>query len=114
MNIRNFDIIMKNSGFEFKSRNINATEKSLGLTRLIHAVRLGYVELIILMIDQGADIEEIGEGTKTPLMYAIEAKNIRACNILIKNGANIHVKDDEGMSAVKYAKRNNIYLRTIF
>lgn len=112
MNIRNFDIIMKSRGFEFKSKNINAIEKTLGLTRLIHAITLGYVEMVQFLIDEGADIEEIGKSDKTPLMYALESKNTRACSILIKNGANINAIDDKGWNIKKYAKKNNIHLIT--
>jgi ankyrin repeat protein len=106
MNRRNFDIILKHNGYDFKSQSINALDRTIGLTRLIHAIRLGYVEMVQLMIDEGADIEETGRGSKTPLMYAIESNNIPASKLLIKSGANVNAVDDNGMSVRHYAKRN--------
>jgi uncharacterized protein len=111
MTTRNFDIIMKHNGYTFKSKNIDAIEGKMGLTRLIHAIRMGYVETIQMMIDIGANLEETGLSSKTPLMHAIECRNTRAVNMLLKHGANYNAIDDDGWNVLKYAKKQNYDLQ---
>lgn len=46
-------------------------------------------------------------GNKTMLIYAALHNNAKAVNYLIKNKADITVKDKKGMTALDYANKNN-------
>lgn len=102
MNIKSFDKLLKSRKITFKS-DINSASKKSGLTRLIHAIEIGYPELVQLVIDANADLEEPGRFDKTPIMYAIEKKNVKICQLLIDSGANLNVIDENNLTIYDYA-----------
>lgn len=48
-------------------------------------------------------MEKGGNGSATPLMYASSAGHTKTVQVLIKNGANVNVRDDDGDTALAYA-----------
>ncbi len=74
-----------------------------GLTALHEASRLGYTEIVQLLVGKGANVnlrmEQVGF---TPLLLAIE--NIKIVRFLIENGADVNAKDDIlGITPLQYA-----------
>ena len=61
-------------------------------------------------IEAGADVNaKSGYDGGTPLIYAARNGNIEILNILIQAGADIGAKDDEGKTALDYAKESDNY-----
>lgn len=59
-----------------------------GLTALHHAARCGRVNLMKLLIDQGADIQAANRHGHVPLSIAVEERQIEAVECLLYRGAN--------------------------
>ncbi|MEI8572653.1 hypothetical protein U737_07815 [Methylomonas sp. LW13] len=54
------------------------------------------------LLKSGANIEEMAEG-KSPLLLAINLGLVKAAKVLLSHGANIHVRDSNGASALYFA-----------
>ncbi len=63
-----------------------------GLTALLHAVRQGYVESVEVLLDGGADVDQVsaGDGTSPLLMAAINSQ-YDAALLLIERGADPNI-----------------------
>ena len=59
-----------------------------GLTALHHAARCGHVEVVELLIDQGADLEAANRHSHVPLSVAVEENQVAAAACLLERGAN--------------------------
>ena len=64
------------------------------------------VAAVKLLINKGADIEMLYNG-RTPLMVAVRYENESATKYLLKNGASINTKNDEGETAFILAAKKN-------
>jgi len=73
-----------------------------GNTALLEASFLGNIELIKLLVKNGADTNVIFQDIDTPLTLSIdkyyETKNLDIIEFLIENGANVNHKDNDGFS----------------
>ncbi|MCY4127958.1 MAG: ankyrin repeat domain-containing protein [Gammaproteobacteria bacterium] len=58
-----------------------------GLTALHHAARCGHVELMKLLIDQGADTQAANRHGHVPLSIAVEESQVEAVECLLDRGA---------------------------
>lgn len=72
-------------------------------TPLVVAITKGEVEIVKKFVAYGADVNEMTNG-KTPLMYAARTNQLEITKFLVENGASIHVKDKNGLTALDYAK----------
>lgn len=61
-------------------------------TDLHWAASRGYVPLILLLLEKGADIDLRDEFGSTALMMAIEFDHTEAAQILLENGANARIR----------------------
>jgi len=57
-------------------------------------------EIINILLDHGAKIEQRANDNWTPLMLAVHAGNLRAAETLIGRGANVNATNDEGETAL--------------
>lgn len=76
---------------------------SMGETLLNLAVNFQSKKDVILLIENGANVNQQGELNFTPIQNACLHGNLDIIEILLKNGAEISVKNDFGYDAKHYA-----------
>ena len=76
--------------------DINARDKTLGLTPLSCAVLFDHAETAELLIQKGADVNAKGRDGGTPLHSAAFLGQIETAKLLIQNGANVNAKNHKG------------------
>lgn len=86
-----------------KGANPNLGDKQ-GLTPLVIAARLGFVEGVEALIGGGARVNDANDTGETPLISAVHQKDIAVLRALLKAGANPDRPDNSGRSARDYAK----------
>lgn len=85
-----------NSGY-----NVNKTDES-NATPLIDAVTFNKIEIVKLLVENGANINhKVNVGT-TPLMLAT-SNNLKITDYLLKNGAKVNVKNNDGLTPLHWA-----------
>lgn len=82
--------------------------KMRGALTALHTACLGkespaLIEIIILLLDSGAEINAVTHVGTTPLMNAVEADNIEAVKLLLSRGADPRIKNIQGKTAVDIA-----------
>ncbi len=80
-----------------------------GLTPLLYAARSGCEECITAILDAGADVDFPTPEAITPLMVAIDNYRYDAAKLLLERGANPHVWDWWGRTALYVATDMNSY-----
>ncbi len=76
-----------------------------GWTALMGASMNGHLEIVELLIEKGADVNDNIIGT-TVLMCASLNGHIEIVEFLIDNGADVNVRDSRGSNVLKYASKN--------
>jgi ankyrin repeat protein len=61
------------------------------------------VNIVIELINEGADVNYQGDGQETALMNASEQGDIEIMKVLLENGANVNLKSHSGNTALNYA-----------
>jgi ankyrin repeat protein len=87
----------------------NVNHKSVlykGLTPLIHASRLGREKMSNLLLDNGANIDEVDNNGKSALMHAAKIGRKNIIKFLLSRGANPTLLDKRGRDAVYYARKH--------
>lgn len=70
------------------------------------ATKLGYRNIISLLLDSGALINEVDNGSRTPLMLACILLNVEIVNFLINtHNADIHICDQWGYDALTFVSK---------
>ena len=64
-------------------------------------------QLIPLILKKGLNIDAQNSYGNTALIYAVYSGNIETVKCLVKNKANLHVKNNLGKTAIDIAKENN-------
>ena len=77
----------------------------------------GDLDTVKKLIELGADVNEKSNGM-TPAMYAAKYNRTDILEFLVKNGAELKKKSDNGWTAMDYAKRSNakdvlVYLKNL-
>ena len=67
------------------------------------SIAKGDFETVKKLVSLGAEINQKSEGM-TPAMYAAKYNRTDILKLLIENGANLKLKSDKGMTALKYAE----------
>ena len=86
-----------------RGANPNARDRR-GVTPLVVASRLGYIEGLQALIDAGARVDEANDAGETPLISAIHRRDVEMIRLLLKSGADPDRADNSGRSAREYAK----------
>ncbi|MDP3552100.1 MAG: ankyrin repeat domain-containing protein [Novosphingobium sp.] len=85
-----------------KGANVNARDNR-GVTPLVLATEMGFIEGADELIQSGARIDEANNTGETPLISAVHRKDLALVRLLIKAGANVDRPDNSGRSARDYA-----------
>jgi ankyrin repeat protein len=72
----------------------------------MYAAALGTMQICILLLENGADIEAKNKNGITALMYAAALGTMQICILLLENGADIDAKNIEGRPASVMAEIN--------
>jgi tetratricopeptide (TPR) repeat protein len=72
---------------------------------LAYAAAQGKIEIVRLLLDQGADPNARGESGRTPLHRAAESGQPEIARLLIEHGADVAAVDEQGFSPVYVASR---------
>ncbi|HEX8956294.1 MAG TPA: ankyrin repeat domain-containing protein [Burkholderiaceae bacterium] len=95
------------------TRNVDAVKALLahdaevnrhGWAPLHYAAAVGDVEIIQLLLDKSAYVDVESPNKTTPLMMAARGGNNDAAKALIEAGADLSLKNDQGMTAVDFAR----------
>ncbi|MGX6960275.1 MAG: ankyrin repeat domain-containing protein [Rickettsia endosymbiont of Pentastiridius leporinus] len=88
-----------------------------GNTALNYAVERGLYEVPKLLVNHGADVNNINNDHKTVLHYAVmnntDNHRFNVVKLLIRNGAKVNIEDNEGNTALDYANKFNADQRLI-
>ncbi|XP_072802085.1 2-5A-dependent ribonuclease [Vicugna pacos] len=101
------DILLHEMGAEADARD------NMGRNALIYAFRSpdnGNVRAITrLLLDRGADVNVRGEGRKTPLILAVERKNLDLVQMFLEQGhIEMNDTDDKGRTALRVAVEHSL------
>jgi ankyrin repeat protein len=87
--------------------NVNARDRQFNATPLMWAAHEGHAETLKLLIERGAEIELVKEGSKTALWYAAEQGRSNTALLLIQRGANPNAKSSDGITVLNVAQSGN-------
>lgn len=85
-----------------KGANINLRDQR-GVTPLVLAANLGFIEGVELLVDNKAKVDEANDAGETPLISAVHNRNVALMRVLLKAGADPDRADNSGRSARDYA-----------
>ena len=72
------------------------------IDNLMNAIRHENIKLVILLIENGCDINKKDFAGNTALMTSLYIINLKISELLIKNGANVNIKDKYGNTPLLY------------
>lgn len=75
-----------------------------GANCIVHASREGHHRMVELLIEKGADINNVDRRGRTPLMEASLFGRIKVVELLLRHGADPHAKDRKGRNAYFYSR----------
>ncbi len=75
-----------------------------GVTPLVAATNLNWIEGVELLIGHGARVDESNNSGETPLITAVHNRNMPLIRILLRAGADPDRADNSGRSAREYAR----------
>lgn len=85
-----------------KTKRIN-TANAKGMSPLQLAVRKNRIDLVAVLVDNGADLDILDKDSRTVVYDAVAENNLDMINVLKLNGCDINVYDKEGISPLMYA-----------
>jgi ankyrin repeat protein len=86
-----------------KNKRLLHIRHSLGYS-LLHVVsEFGPPDLVQFLIDEGLDPNDRDESGETPLFWAVAEPNLQAADVLLANGAELEVFNDEGFAPIHTA-----------
>ncbi|MDD2717542.1 MAG: ankyrin repeat domain-containing protein, partial [Candidatus Wallbacteria bacterium] len=71
-----------------------------GFTMLMYAAKWSYPDVIKILIQRGARINDQSKNGSTALMVACEAKSVDAVNTLLESGADPNIRDQNGNNSL--------------
>lgn len=74
-----------------------------GVSTLFHAINFGSVGAVKLLLDYGADINQVNWRSRTPWLLAVETADLAKITLLRSRGADTCAKNDLGQNALHYA-----------
>ena len=74
-----------------------------GWTALHYAAFIGDTKIMLMLLDEAAEINAKSPNKTTPLMMAVRSGDIRAVQLLLDKGADSNLTNDLGLSALDFA-----------
>lgn len=71
---------------------------------ITYAARYHYLELMKILIENGADVNKTCESSNTALHYAVQSSSRYMIELLIENGADPHINNSDGKTPLDIAK----------
>ena len=88
-------------------RNRGAREPDGGeLTALVYAARVGSIESARVLLDAGADVNQVTKYGWSPLLAATQNRNYQLAKFLIEHGANVNLANKGGWTPLYLATDN--------
>lgn len=103
-----FDL-MKQKGWDFEL----PVDKE-GNTALYYACQKGYRDIVIMLLDNGADTSCVNNRSESPLHAASKSGNKEIIKKLIEKGADINTTDNEGRTPLHLLLNNNCTDASLF
>ena len=104
----------KVSGADDMDQSINAQDDD-GYTALHCAASQGYISVLGLLIDAGANIDIPNKDDETPLSIATKLGHVEAVEFLFRKGkARLDIGAIDGMTVLEYAEKSDQKIATIF
>ncbi|MGK7951466.1 MAG: sigma-70 family RNA polymerase sigma factor [Xenococcaceae cyanobacterium] len=90
------DIETIQTSIQQDTRLVNIQDKNVQTTPLHLAAHRGYLDIVKLLIDAGADVnaEEGNYSKSNPLHWAAKEGNLQVVKLLVESGAKLNVKDN--------------------
>jgi serine/threonine-protein phosphatase 6 regulatory ankyrin repeat subunit B len=85
---------------------VNVENDEYGWTPLHEAADNGHVEIVRLLLQNGAEVNARGVWDMTPLHEAACNGHIDILHLLVENGANLEAQDNTGWRALHFAACN--------
>jgi uncharacterized protein len=63
----------------------------------------GQLEIVQFLLDQGIDVQALGQAKNTPLHYAVSSDKLALVQLLIARGAKVEARNKAGMRALHWA-----------
>jgi len=86
--------------------DINDDGMARTTTPLMCASRNGHVEIVNLLVENGADIDFKDPMNCTALYYAVSSEHVEIIEILLKHKANVNIPDKDGETVLDHARGN--------
>ena len=67
------------------------------------AAQNGYLEIVELLLEHGANPNVQDNDGRTPLHYAVENCHVDVARVLLDHGADPTIRDNEGMTPLDYS-----------
>ena len=92
------DLLLQNSA------NLDEIENRYGMTALMLAAKWGNADICKFLIDNGANMNLKAFNHSTALVMALETRNEKTAMVLIQEGADLTIKNNQGLSALDIAR----------
>lgn len=86
-----------------KRANLNARDTGLGMTAVMIAAEDGHHESLLILAENGANLDMQDDLGKTAVMLASESGKLACLKTLIKKGAKLDLQDNRGWTAIMAA-----------
>ena len=80
-----------------------------GWTALHYAAAIGDNEIVQLLLDKSAYIDADSPNKTTPIMLAARGGHIRTVKLLLDEGADATLKNDQGLTAIDFARKYDFH-----
>jgi ankyrin repeat protein len=90
--------------------DVNLQNPATKETPLMTAAKFSHsIEMVEILVENGARINDADQEGKTPLMMAVNsAKSLEIIKYLVEIGANVHAKDVRGYTALDIANKQDV------